>query len=307
MLGKEQRPHHGSTPKSVKDVDRIFRRLGLPTTNAVVGAIAGALPNDVLDSFDEAENSESSRLPIVFANPVNALWLGVGLRAPMVRAQLLWIVTQLAAHGIGPTSRVLEVGTGCGLTASTIQAILGCQVLGIDPQPGSADAGVWLNDQLGANAEYLETTPSELPPSLLGHFDAVVAQAAFTYTQPDPCRNPAPGKAMFNNALKNDSPPTADTRAVLAAGQAAGCLLVLDHDQPSLWGYVAAQARIQGLAPDWTTLETSAFLMPLGPDRQISLTFHQGDLSDEDLTCLRGIIDETDTHRSSGNLLNYPG
>lgn len=305
-MGKKSRLKVQPVSKSVKDVDRIFRRLGLPVSSApevVIGSIAGAISHEVLDAFDDAENNEAARLPIIFNTPKNALWLSVGLRAPMVRAQLPWIIDQLRVRGIGPGSTVLDVGSGCGLTSTVIQSVLGCDVIGIDPQQGSASAGVWLNDQLDTSVSFREIYPRELSDTEVGSFDAVIAQAALTYTQPDPCRNPSPGEAVFSRALRSDIPATPDTHVLLHAGLRSTCLLVLDHDQPSLWGYLAQKAGHMGLIPDWSTLVTDSFMLPLGPDSQISVTFRPGVMNESDITRLKSLIDVSDSFDSNKSKL----
>ncbi len=276
----------------------------MPTSNApeaVIGSIAGALTHEVLYAFDESEDSETARIQMIFENPQNALWLGVGLRAPMVRAQLAWIIDQLRAQGIGPSSRVLDIGSGCGLTATIIQSILSCEVLGIDPQPGSAAAGEWLNQQLGTTAAFREIYPKDLEETEHATFDAVISQAGLTYMQAKPCRDESPGKAIFTRALNDITPATPDTQALLNAALQSKCLLLLDHDQPSLWAYLASQARSNGLAPDWNTLATHSYLLPLGQNSQISLVFKPGTLSDSDIENLRNATDSSDSHESHQN------
>jgi len=283
-----------SESRGQKDVERIFRRLGLPTTasvEAVIGMVAGALPHDVLDAFDDAEGNESKRLAMVYSNALNALWLGAGLRAPMLYAQLPWIIDRLRDHGITRDSTVLDLGSGSGLTAVTIQSILGCQVTGVDPQPGSAAAGDYLNDRIGTAVQFVEHYPHEYL-SISGTFDAVVAQAVLAYTQPQPCRDPEPGGAAFRRGLEDPTPPTADTLALIQVGATAKCLLVLDHDQPSLWGYLAQHAgRNGGLAPRWETLAIESFLLPLGQDTQIAMAFERGAWSEVDLEQLVAVLE----------------
>jgi hypothetical protein len=288
MAKKKQHRDANDSPL-VREVDRIFKRLDLPTSNdlrAVLGTIVGTLPATTLEAFDNAENNDRKRISIMFENPLSALWLGVGLRAPMVRAQLPWIVSQLRERGVGPGSRVLDVGSGCGLTASVVQVLTGCCVVGIDPQSGSASAGQWINEQLGTNVQFIEALPRELPILGLEPFDAVIAQTAVTYTQPEPCRSMERGIEAFVAAMQNSTPITEDTRALLDLAVRTGLLLACDHDQPSLWGYLAVQAGERDLVPDWASLDTNEFGLPLGPDRQLSFAFVPGTLSPDDLDAL---------------------
>ena len=291
-----KRRKRGDTNESpfVREVDRIFKSLALPTSNdprAVFGSIVGALPAPVIEAFDKAENNEGKRIAIMFENPLSALWLGVGLRAPMVRAQLPWILSQLKHRGIGPGSRVLDVGSGCGLTASVVQAVTGCSVVGIDPQSGSSFAGQWINEQLGTDVQFFETLPRNLPELGLEAFDAVIAQTAVTYTQPKPCRLMERGIGTFVAAMQDATPITADTRALLDTAVQARLLLTCDHDQPSLWGYLAIQAGERDLTPDWSSLVSDEFVLPLGADRQLSIAFVPGTMSADDLDILFEAID----------------
>ena len=293
MAKRKQREAAQALP-FVREVDRIFKRLGLPTSNdsrAVLGAIVGALPAATIEAFDSAENDEGKRISIMFENPLSALWLGVGLRAPMVRAQLPWIVSELKDRGIGPGSRVLDVGSGCGLTPSVVQALTGCSVVGIDPQPGSASAGRWMNAQLGTDVQFLEALPRNLPDLELEPFDAVIAQTTVTYTQPKPCRAMERGIGAFVAAMKSSTPTTEDTRALLDAAVQSGLLLACDHDQPSLWGYLAIQAGERDLRPDWSSLASKEFSLPLGTDRQLSVAFIPGSMNADDLDVLFEAID----------------
>lgn len=255
-----------------------------------MSSLVGALPAETLAAFDEPEGNEQARMLVIYSNPLAALWLGVGLRAPMMRAQLPWIADQLKHHGIGPGSRVLDVGSGCGLTAAVVQSLLGCEVVGIDPQPGSAAAGAWISEGLGSSVEFFEMFPRDLPAAGLGRFDAVIAQTAVTYTQPNPCQDARGGRGVFLAALQDPTPVTEDLRAMLDVAVEAGLLLACDHDQPSLWGYFAIQAGEHDLVPEWTSAAANAFQLPLGEDRQISLAFVPGTLGPDDLDRLSEII-----------------
>lgn len=293
-MGKRRQREATRALPFVREVDRIFKHLALPTSNdsrAVLGAIVGALPAATIEAFDSADNDEGKRIAIMFENPLSALWLGVGLRAPMVRAQLPWIVGQLKDRGIGPGSRVLDLGSGCGLTPSVVQALTGCSVVGIDPQAGSASAGQWINAQLGTDVQFLETLPQNLPDLELGPFDAVIAQTTVTYTQPKPCREMERGTRAFVAAMQSSTPITEDTRALLDVAAQTGLLLACDHDQPSLWGYLAIQAGERDLRPDWTSLASDEFLLPLGADRQLSIAFVPGSMHADDLDVLFEAID----------------
>lgn len=123
-MGKRSRRARGaSLPAEQLEVSKILRRLGLPRGDDVgylISSIAGALPAEILAEFDDLEGDESARLDIALADSETALWLIVGLRLPMIRAQLPWVLERLTALSLTEGSAVLDVGSGGGLTSAVV-------------------------------------------------------------------------------------------------------------------------------------------------------------------------------------------
>ena len=261
-------------------VDDVFNTLGLPLTSDprdIVARLTQALPKDVLQRFDQLEGSESARLNLIWENPDNALWLGVGLRAPMVRAQLIWLLQVLQSAGIDSSSLVLDVGAGCGVSSATIKRATGATVIAIEPGRGSAVASLHVAEKVGARV-----TPHEIPAARmadldLGEIGAVVAQAVITYLQPGlSTLGGASTATRVHQMLLTPPTATADALAVFGAGEEARRLVVIDHAYPALWGFVLEQASAHSLVPDWSTAATFEFALPLGGDRQVGLAFRPG-------------------------------
>ena len=282
MGKRSKREPQTDREKAQREADGACRRLGLPTSESpgsVVGAIRGALDQDVLDRYDTYEGNDRARLDFMFADPRRALWLSAGLRMPLVRVQLGWLLWALRRAGVGQGSYVVDIGSGAGLTASVLAKGLGAQLVAMDPQQGSGAATAWVADQLGVVVDALEVSSSDWPAGARQAPDVLIAQAVLWYLEPDLSRADEPMVALAANPPQA-SPQMATFLDRCAASRVAA---ILDHDFKDLWVLVITGLAERGMFPDWASAELVSKELPGRDDRQLSLTF-------------------TSTRRSTGNL-----
>lgn len=284
----EQRPRSSREEQAVASV---MRRLGLPSTDdagAIVGSIRGALDADILEVYDSYAGSDEARLAFMFEEPKRALWLACGLRLPMMRRQLAWILEYLSTHGWSHGDTVVDVGSGAGLTAATVARALSVDVVGLDPVPGSADAAMWVAGQLEASLSACEQTLDQWHSNLSSDGrTAFIAQAVLWYLNgdmPDRRSDPVP-------VLVQDPPVPGDgLREFFKACSQSDVVLVMDHNWNDLWVMTVLGLSEQGLYPDWSTARVDTFDLPGLPDTQLSVAFTREARQEIDFTVLRTIL-----------------
>jgi hypothetical protein len=268
-----------------------MRRLGLPTTDdagAIIGSIRGALDPDILEEYDSYAGSDDARLAFMFAEPKRALWLACGLRLPMMRRQLAWILERLSAHGVSQGDTVVDVGSGAGLTAATVARASSADVVALDPVPGSADAAMWVADQLATSLSVREQTLDQWEPEASSNGRIVIiAQAVLWYLNGDmPDRRHDPVLTLVQ-----DPPAPGDgLRDFFQTCSQSDAVLITDHNWNDLWVMTVLGLSQQGLYPEWSTARVDTFDLPGMPDTQLSLAFTREASQDIDFARLRTML-----------------
>lgn len=265
-----------------------MRRLGLPSTDdagAIIGSIRGALDADIIEEYDSYAGSDEARLAFMFQEPKRALWLACGLRLPMIRRQLAWILEILLARGVSHGDTVVDVGSGAGLTAATVAQASSADVVALDPVTGSADAAMWIADQLATSLVAREQTLDQWQPDVSGDGRTVIiAQAVLWYLNGDmPDRRHDPVLSLVQ-----DPPVPGDGLSeFFQACSQCDVVLVMDHNWNDLWVMTVLGLSEQGLYPDWSTARVDTFDLPGMPDTQLSLAFTREAHQKIDFTVLR--------------------
>ena len=287
FMGRATTPNSSSRTRGREATAKAFRRLGLPKDEVnLLDALFRALDEDTLIDFDKLEGQEQERLDFTFATPERALWLGAGLRLPMLRDQITWIVDRLASHTC--LTKVLDIGSGPGLTSAVIAASLNVPVTALDPQRGSAASAARLATELQCIVSSCDTSPSDAPVQVWEETGAIICQAVMWYLQPG--LEPGGTVADGINEGAAISDVSDDARTVFKHAGDCGLLLVCDHAFPNLWSFTIQQAKVVGLRPDWESLIDVSHDLPLGFDRQLCLKFVAGPSDGDDLETLRQVL-----------------
>lgn len=271
------------------EVDGICRRLGLPTSESpesIIGAIMGALDPEILIRYDDYVGNDGARLAYMFGEPSRALWLAAGLRIPLLRAQLRWLLSVLRRADLAPGFCVVDLGSGVGLTAAVLAKAFKSRVTAIDPQPGSKAAATWVANQLGVEVEAWEGSSVDWPSSVTQSPDVLVAQAILWYLQPTSDRRNETLAALVAN------PPKASLQMAqfLDRCAASRIAVVMDHDYRDLWVLVLAGLAERGMFPDWSSAELVGKKLPNGYDRQLSVVFTRSRQVSHDLLRLESLL-----------------
>lgn len=273
------------------EVDGVCRRLGLPTSESaesIRGAIIGALDPEVIDRFDDCEGNDAARLAHMFGEPNRALWLAVGLRIPLVRAQLTWLLVVLRQADLQPGCLIVDIGSGVGLTASVLAKVFKAHVLAIDPQPGSKAAATWVSNQLGVEVDAWEGSSIDWPSSVTQSPDVLVAQAILWYLQPAGDRRNESVASLAANPPK----PSLQMERFLDRCASSRIAAVMDHDYRDLWVLLLAGLAERGMFPEWGTAELVSKELPNGNDRQLSLSFTRSRQVSQDMLQLQSLLSD---------------
>ena len=285
MAKRKQLLAKSNRDRAQRDADVLCRRIGLPTSQSpesVIGSIRGALNPDILNEYDEYAGQDAARLTFMFDEPERAMWLSVGLRMPLVRLQLGWLLWVLRENRTSAGATLLDVGSGCGFTAVSLANALGAHVYAVDPQPGSVAAAGWVADRLGTKVEASETSMETWALPDGAEPDVVIAQAVLWYLQPD----------LDNDAASLASlvaePPMPNEQMALLLDRCAKSehALVMDHDFLDLWVLVVDGLAKRGMFPDWPHAELISCRLPGRDDRQLSLPFTRTPSGEDDLSTL---------------------
>lgn len=272
MGRKSKRSNTASVPAYNKQVERIFRQLGVPHHSSVDAEAERRLGAPWIRKWDPADIE--TKMAMALESLDAAVVMGIGMREDLLRQQIPWICRQLDGPQPGGGGLVVDVGSGTGITAVCVNRLQGHPVLAIDAEPASVEICSQIAAKLGASVDARCLTLAALDATeYQDRIKAVVAQALVLYTWG--AHHHEPGHSWEESVRRRlRDPEGRDSEFARLFDVAPGArLLLVDFTCPEVSASIVALAAQRGLRLDLAGVEIFSGQVGEGRHTQVGFPF----------------------------------